>query len=72
MGLLDPVLFTAMVLTDICLLRGIFKFLLLFFGLAFELGLISHVDHKILSEKKTLFFQKISLWSSEIFVFDFV
>lgn len=41
-------------------------------GLAFELGLISHVDQENTSEKKTLFFQKLSLWSREGFVFDFV
>lgn len=40
------------------------------FGLAFELSLISRVDLENVS-KKTLFFQKVRLWSLEVWGVDF-
>lgn len=71
MGLLDPILYKHRPRWHLPP-KSLFKISSSSFGLAFELGLISHVDQETLSEKKTLFFQKVSLRSSEIWVFHFV
>lgn len=55
MGPLDLVPFISTGLTDICLLGAFFKVTISSFGLAFELGLISHMNQEDMLETKFVF-----------------